>query len=164
MFCEENREKLKEILMCQPYGNHTYDEVVDYLISNGVSALPMELPDTTALEKRCDELDYKLIGVMHSVDKWLEGAELDQDEVNRAATMREKTLRLLEAAYAEIQRLKKELDDARTKVELSIYDQEEFHEGCTVHVLMNSRTGDVSIGWWHGTIADMPGARRDKDE
>lgn len=161
---DENKERLEEILRAKPYGYSTYDEMADYLASNGVSALPMVLPDTTALEKRCDKLDYKLIGVMHSVDKWLEGAELDQDEVNRAATMREKTLRLLEAAHAEIQRLKKELDDARTKVELSIYDQEEFHEGCTVHVLMNSRTGDVSIGWWHGTKDDMPGARRDEDE
>ena len=34
---------------------------------------------------------------MHSVDKWLDGKELEQDEVNRAATMREKTLRIIES-------------------------------------------------------------------
>ena len=33
---------------------------------------------------------YIILGVMHSVDKWLDGKELEQDEVNRAATMREK--------------------------------------------------------------------------
>lgn len=48
-----------------------------------------------------DDLSYKLTGVMHSVDKWLDGDELKQDEVNRAATMREKTLRLIETAKAE---------------------------------------------------------------
>lgn len=39
---------------------------------------------------------YIILGVMHSVDKWLDGKELEQDEVNRAATMREKTLRIIE--------------------------------------------------------------------
>lgn len=40
---------------------------------------------------------YILLGVMHSVDKWLDGKELEQDEVNRAATMREKVLRIIES-------------------------------------------------------------------
>lgn len=40
---------------------------------------------------------YILLGVMHSVDKWLDGEELEQDEVNRAATMREKVLRIIES-------------------------------------------------------------------
>ncbi len=43
-----------------------------------------------------DNLEYTLAGVMHSVDKWLDGDELEQDEVNRAVTMREKTLRIIE--------------------------------------------------------------------
>ena len=47
-------------------------------------------------EKAYDKLEYTLEGVMHSVDKWLDGAELEQDEVNRAATMREKTLKIVE--------------------------------------------------------------------
>ena len=53
-----------------------------------------------------DHLTYTLWGVMHSVDKWLDGVELEQDEVNRAATMREKTLRIVEEKQAEIERLK----------------------------------------------------------
>lgn len=47
-----------------------------------------------------DKLEYTLLGVMHSVDKWLDGDELEQDEVNRAITMREKTLRIVETAKA----------------------------------------------------------------
>jgi hypothetical protein len=43
------------------------------------------------------DAEYKLIGVMHSVDKWLEGDELETDEVTRAATMREKLLRIIES-------------------------------------------------------------------
>ena len=37
-----------------------------------------------------EHLEYVLMAVMHSVDKWLEGDELKQDEANRACTMREK--------------------------------------------------------------------------
>lgn len=58
-------------------------------------------------ESRVEELEYILAGVMHSVDKWLEGDEFEQDEVNRAATMREKVLRIIEAKDREIQNLKK---------------------------------------------------------
>lgn len=55
-------------------------------------------------EKAYTDLEYTLIGVMHSVDKWLEGDELKQDEVNRAATMREKTLRIIENAKRKVAR------------------------------------------------------------
>ena len=53
-------------------------------------------------------LEYIIMGVMHSVDKWLDGDELKQDEVNRAATMREKTLQITEKQQAEIERLQSE--------------------------------------------------------
>lgn len=53
-----------------------------------------------------DDLLYKLQGVMWSVDKWLDGKELEQDEVNRAATMREKTLQITEWQQAEIEMLR----------------------------------------------------------
>lgn len=33
-------------------------------------------------------------------------------------------------------------------VTVPIYDKEEVHENCTVQVLINTHTGDVSIGWW----------------
>ena len=61
-----------------------------------------------------ENLTYTLWGVMHSVDKWLDGTELEQDELNRAVTMREKTLRIVEEKQAEIERLEKieiEIDD-----------------------------------------------------
>lgn len=54
-----------------------------------------------------DNLEYVLMGVMHSVDKWLDGDELKQDEVNRAATMREKTLQIIEGQTREIERLQR---------------------------------------------------------
>lgn len=56
------------------------------------------------LQAENERLEYTLLGVMHSVDKWLDGAELEQDEVNRAVTMREKTLRIIESKNAEIER------------------------------------------------------------
>ena len=46
-----------------------------------------------------ERLEYVLLGVMHSVDKWLDGEELKQDEANRAVTMREKTLQITEKQH-----------------------------------------------------------------
>ena len=34
------------------------------------------------------------------------------------------------------------------KVETCFYDKEEIYENCTVQVLTNTKTGDVSVGWW----------------
>ena len=57
----------------------------------------MKMPAADVVPKSdADKLEYTLLGVMHSVDKWLDGDELNQDEVNRAITMREKTLRIVE--------------------------------------------------------------------
>lgn len=61
------------------------------------------------LEKENNDLFFKLQGVMWSVDKWLDGDELKQDEVNRAITMREKTLQITEKQQAEIERLREHL-------------------------------------------------------
>lgn len=49
--------------------------------------------------------EYTLLGVMHFVDKWLDGNELEQDEVNRARIMREKTLEIVEELQAENKKL-----------------------------------------------------------
>ena len=74
--------------------------------------------DALALIKRqraeIRRLEYTLLGVMHSVDKWLEGDELKQDEVNRAITMREKTLHIVESLQAE----KKLYDDRSFQEEM----------------------------------------------
>ena len=50
-----------------------------------------------------NNLEYTRAGVMWSIDKWLEGDELNQDEVNRAATMRKKTLQIVEGLQAEVE-------------------------------------------------------------
>lgn len=34
------------------------------------------------------------------------------------------------------------------KIETCFYDQVETYENCTVQVLTNTATGDVSVGWW----------------
>ena len=63
------------------------------------------------------DLTYKIVGIMHSVDKWLEGDELKQDEVNRAITMREKTLQITEKQQAEIERLQKLVAGKQTTID-----------------------------------------------
>lgn len=35
-----------------------------------------------------------------------------------------------------------------THIETNIFDIEEIYPNCTVHVLKNSVTGEVSVGWW----------------
>ncbi len=42
-----------------------------------------------------------------------------------------------------------EIDRTKQReIEVNIYDQEEIHHNCTVQVLTNSVTGEVSVGWW----------------
>lgn len=68
------------------------------------------------LQAENTNLDYKLTGVMHFVDKWLDGAELKQDEVNRASVMREKTLQIVEKLEEENDFLKSiDTDKIRTE-------------------------------------------------
>lgn len=33
-------------------------------------------------------------------------------------------------------------------IETNIFDIEEIHHNCTVQILKNSVTGEVSVGWW----------------
>lgn len=40
-------------------------------------------------------------------------------------------------------------------VECDLYDQEETHKNCTVQVLTNTATGEVSVGWWKNTGPDV---------
>ena len=85
-------------------GVAVFDENLDLLIplSDVRKALLMTPTADVAPRAEVDKLEYTLAGVMHSVDKWLDGDELKQDEVNRAITMREKTLRIIENAKSEV--------------------------------------------------------------
>ena len=48
-------------------------------------------------------------------------------------------------------------------VEANLFDEEEIIENCTVQILRNSVTGEVSVGWWRGTLDDMPKLGGDTD-
>lgn len=60
-----------------------------------------ELRREDQLAKQNAELQYALWGVMNSVDKFLDGDELKQPEVQRAAIMREKVLQILETPQSQ---------------------------------------------------------------
>lgn len=53
-----------------------------------------------------------------------------------------------DAIYMAISALEKQEGKGPITVETNIYDQEEIHHNCTVQVLKNSLTGEVSVGWW----------------
>lgn len=78
---------------------------------NGKGRVQAVLDLISRLEKENNDLFLELEGVMWSVDKWLDGDELKQDKVNRAITMREKTLQITEKQQAEIERLKAEIKE-----------------------------------------------------
>ena len=40
-------------------------------------------------------------------------------------------------------------------VETGVYDTEELHTNCTVQVLKNSITGEISVGWWENADSNM---------
>ena len=58
----------------------------------------------------------------------------------------------------ELKAAKAELDAQNVTVTplISFYDQEEIHKNCTVQILTNTKTGDVSIGWWENTQEEEP--------
>ena len=45
---------------------------------------------------------------------------------------------------------------AEQETDTGVFDVEEIYEGCTVQVLRNTKTGEVSVGWWIGTADDEP--------
>ena len=47
------------------------------------------------------------------------------------------------------------------EIKTNIYDIEEIHHNCTVQVLRNSVTGEVSIGWWpEGKFPEIEGSEQ----
>lgn len=77
-----------------------------------------------------EKQQYILMGVMHSVDKWLDGDELKQDEVNRAATMREKTLQITEKQQEQIKKLENIEHFATKTIEKQEKEIERLHTLC----------------------------------
>ena len=46
------------------------------------------------------------------------------------------------------------MDDI-VKVETNVFDKEEIYRDCTVQVLTNTVTGEVSVGWWQNDNPPM---------
>ena len=58
----------------------------------------------------------------------------------------------IEELLAEMVTLRNQLP--QQTVETNLYDQEEIHHNCTVQILRNSITGEVSVGWWENEDDD----------
>lgn len=106
-----------------------------------------------------DDLYYKLHGVMLSVDKWLDGEELEQDEVTRATTMREKTLQIIERQQAEIESLNNHIGDVTEMVKAEAI--KEFAERLKEEIINDTAYGcDINqhSGYYDYTIkfGDIP--------
>lgn len=109
---ELNREQIVKALECHtkrrcydcPLGKEDIEQL-NKPCSTMIAELALAL--FRELNEERDQLDLTLAGVMHFVDKWLDGEELKQDEVKRAIAMREKTLRIAEELTEEIERLRK---------------------------------------------------------
>ena len=128
---ELNREQIVKALECQVGTDENHDcrgcyfykegRLCSENMSEGIATAALAL--IRELTEERDKLDLTLAGVMHFVDKWLDCDELKQaDEVARAITMREKTLRITEQLTEEIERLNREA----TKLQIfSVFPKEE---------------------------------------
>ena len=84
---------------------------------NDESLLKYSLDLINRQKEEKEHLEYVLMAVMHSVDKWLEGDELKQDEANRACTMREKTLKITEKLHKKIDGLQRANQESFVAIE-----------------------------------------------
>ena len=100
------KERIQEVLDNYDNPNGNEDPLYIAVLRDSKRIVRKAEKEIARQQEEIENLTYTLLGVMHSVDKWLDGAELEQDEVNRSATMREKTLRIVEEKQAEIERLK----------------------------------------------------------
>lgn len=159
-----------------PVGDNDFDEDGDYgrdwrwsdyclddaadLIERQASELDSKQAEIDRLTAENEQLKaenqtkwFTLMGVMHSVDKWLDGVEhysdiIDDDKngniaVNRAADAREKTLQYMEKQTATINRLQKELDQngevtEKVKAELAEVKQERAAAVDTLNKLISN--------------------------
>lgn len=100
------KERIKEVFDNYDNPNGYEDPLYIAVLRDSNRVVRKAEEEINRQQEEIDRLTYNLWGVMHSVDKWLDGTELEQDEVNRSVTMREKTLRIVEEKQAEIERLK----------------------------------------------------------
>lgn len=63
----------------------------------------------------------------------------------------EKSIRELEIIEKKIH----EMTDSGEKFDINIFDQCEEFENCTVQVLTNTVTGEVSVGWWQDSAEEI---------
>ncbi len=58
-------------------------------------------PEYQKMKEKINKLEYTIMGIMHSVDKWIDNADdSEDDEVNRAAQAREIALQAIEKEEA----------------------------------------------------------------
>ena len=100
------KERIQEVLDNYDNLNGNEDPLYIAVLRDSKRIVRKAEEEFARQQEEIENLTYTLLGVMHSVDKWLDGTELEQDEVNRSVTMREKTLRIVEEKQAEIERLK----------------------------------------------------------
>ena len=141
---------------CPMFNTHEFDNIDDFDCGNYLYKLAFELINRqkakiAELETQNNDLFYKLSGVMLSVDKWLEGKELKQDEVNRAITMREKTLQIVEKLEAEIERLKNFIEkDQGLILKLTGVPVDEYNNKIKSEAYREfaERLVDIAVGNW----------------
>lgn len=88
------------------------------------------------LEERNSKLEYTLLGVMHSVDKWLdvEPYDFDKDDgtvaATRASNAREVALKAIEKAQADLAQVQKEKNALMIDLQTAIYRGRSFNLDC----------------------------------
>ena len=97
--------------------------------------------------------DEKLVSDLRYLADWAgknQGTTPRQlaDRLSDAAERLYSLSRYLEALDKQLYALAKAASGVLVPVELNLYDEEELHEDCTVQILRNTVSGELSVGWW----------------
>lgn len=59
---------------------------------------------------------------------------------------------MCDECYKGLKMIARNLSKQMVSVETNMYDKEEIYPDCTVQVLTNTATGEVSVGWWKNEV------------
>ena len=69
----------------------------------------------------------------------------------RKGLMKATVLQTLREIIGHVERM---YEPELVKVETNLFDKEEIYQNCTVQILTNTVTGEVSVGWWKNDRED----------
>lgn len=125
-------------------------------IDNCADTIDLLADALEAAQKEIEQKDFTILGIMHSVDKWLDGDELNQDEVNRAANMREKTLRIVESLTARAEKAEAKIKSIHESLNFADKSRSKCANYVELAVSNGLALGKIAVSIQHDYDAEPP--------